>query len=996
VVDNQEVSTTPYDVATDKVTYSGDADQNVQLVKIVGVSGAEGSKTVVSSVIHGDGAFRIGGYDAASGFDAVADVVDLPSQTSSGPLTVAGMVFNGTTWDRLRGDATQGLLVYNGYESYDGWGLQVTVAGDTQHDAPDTGKPIKIGGKAFTSSPPTVADGDRVDAWFGARGQQAVALTDLSGNTIESITTFGDAQGNATSGAFVSAAYGMLFNGSTWSRMRGDATNGLDVDVTRVPAPLSTTGNGTAATALRVTVASDTTGVLATTPAGNVAHDAADSGNPVKIGGRVGADGRFSGTPVTNDRVDAAFDLYGRLSVVIGGENVSISDAGSNTVFRLHPAGQTGHSSLDVVNRVFNGTTWDRMRGDTNGTYVGGNVAHDAVDAGNPIKIGGKVRANPTPIADGDRVDARFGQYGQLATGLMDLTSGNVISVTAPTTDSASGGDYGLSTFSHSYVFNGTLWDRLRGNTTGLFVQGHVAHDAVDAGNPIKIGGKASSTTNTTAVAANDRVDAHFDTRGRLGVWISAFGGADALGIRQSSPADAAAVGGAGAVDAVSANYVYNGTTWDRQRGDTSGTWVHGPTASDAALTVAPLTIGARASTAVPTAVSADGDVVDLRALRTGALTVHVVDAAGAAASMGGGTEYAEDAALGAAGTGALMLARRDDALTTLTPVDGDAVSLRVNATGALWVAGEVIVDQITNVVSVAGAETPADNLLNATSSVPTIGLAAVFDGTTWDRARSLDAFATASATPTVGLPAAIAPDRRFTSLALGTVIGNTQAWDVNGASAVLMHVATTQTGTMIFEVSADGTNWVAANTWDTVLDAWATNQNLVPTANRVYRIHTAGWRNLRARTVATLNGTVALTATLSEHSPIVIPMAVAPPHQIGYTLTGKTVNATTAQTGTAIWTPASGKKLVITSYQIQSYATTAGTAIVWFGASADTTYTRGTDLAIFDGEFAPSATLKPGVVQTGVWPASAVDHVLRYTTTNAQSITITVWGYEA
>lgn len=60
----------------------------------------------------------------------------------------------------------------------------------------------------------------------------------------------------------------------------GDATNGLDVDVTRlpalaagtnnigdvdvltVPAPLSTTGGGTEATALRVTVASDSTGVL--------------------------------------------------------------------------------------------------------------------------------------------------------------------------------------------------------------------------------------------------------------------------------------------------------------------------------------------------------------------------------------------------------------------------------------------------------------------------------------------------------------------------------------------------------------------------------------------------------------------------------------------------------------------------------------------------------------------------------------------------------------
>lgn len=71
-----------------------------------------------------------------------------------------------------------------------------------------------------------------------------------------------------------------LFNGTTWDRVRGDTTNGVDVDVTRlpslaagtnnigdvdvltVPAPLSTTGGGTEATALRVTIASDSTGVV--------------------------------------------------------------------------------------------------------------------------------------------------------------------------------------------------------------------------------------------------------------------------------------------------------------------------------------------------------------------------------------------------------------------------------------------------------------------------------------------------------------------------------------------------------------------------------------------------------------------------------------------------------------------------------------------------------------------------------------------------------------
>ena len=53
-------------------------------------------------------------------------------------------------------------------------------------------------------------------------------------------------------------------------------------------------------------------------------------------------------------------------------------------------------------------------------------------------------------------------------------------------------------------------------------------------------------------------------------------------------------------------------------------------------------------------------------------------------------------------------------------------------------------------------------------------------------------------------------------------------------------------------------------------------------------------------------------------------------------------------------------------------------------------------DAAIFDGEFAPSATNKPGVIMSFPTPIRGTnDFVLRVTTTNAQSITITVWGYE-
>lgn len=96
-----------------------------------------------------------------------------------------------------------------------------------------------------------------------------------------------------------------------------------DVDVTSVPAPLSTTGGGTEAAALRVTVASDSTGVLSVddgggaltvdnggtfavqaASAGDVAHDGADSGNPVKVGAKALAHGASPTAVAAGDRTD--------------------------------------------------------------------------------------------------------------------------------------------------------------------------------------------------------------------------------------------------------------------------------------------------------------------------------------------------------------------------------------------------------------------------------------------------------------------------------------------------------------------------------------------------------------------------------------------------------------------------------------------------------------------------------------------------------------------
>lgn len=182
----------------------------------------------------------------------------------------------------------------------------------------------------------TIRDKDRT----GVKTQiQGLDLNIGGGSEVlQTAAALADATANPTIPAW--AAMGMLYNGTTWDRMRGDTTNGLDVDVTRlpalpagtnnigdvdvltVPAPLSTTGGGTEAASLRVTLANDSTGVLSvddnggsltvdgtvnigTAPnivlgagsasvgtvlnVGDVDHDAVNTGKVVQTGGHANA-----------------------------------------------------------------------------------------------------------------------------------------------------------------------------------------------------------------------------------------------------------------------------------------------------------------------------------------------------------------------------------------------------------------------------------------------------------------------------------------------------------------------------------------------------------------------------------------------------------------------------------------------------------------------------------------------------------------------------------
>lgn len=111
--------------------------------------------------------------------------------------------------------------------------------------------------------------------------------------------------------------------------------------------------------------------------------------------------------------------------------------------------------------------------GTTNAVVATGNVASGVTDAGNPIKVGGFAsNTAPTAVTVGQRANAWYTLNG----GTVVATGG----VQSPSDGQANGG-FGMrfSTFDGSpgaaftvpFAFNGTTWDRSRGDANGLVVQ---------------------------------------------------------------------------------------------------------------------------------------------------------------------------------------------------------------------------------------------------------------------------------------------------------------------------------------------------------------------------------------------------------------------------------------------------------------------------------------------------------------------------------------------
>jgi hypothetical protein len=286
-------------------------------------------------------------------------------------------------------------------------------------------------------------------------------------------------------------------------------TNNIgDVDVLTLPAIPAGTNNigdvdvlsvvpGTGATALGKAEddphASGDVGVLALA----VRRDTAAVGS--------GADGdnstlnvNASGRLYTSTTIDAA---------IPAGTN-NIGDVDVLTLPAL-PAGTNNIGDVDVLT-LPNVT----LAAGTNTNEVVGDAAHDAAVAGNPVLIGGYgSAATPTAVsADGDatRIWTTTSGAVNVADGGGSLTVDGTVSINAIPTGTNNIGDVDIVSLPNEgqQTMANSISVAVASDQSVLPAGGNVAHDAADAGNPVKVGHKAiAHGTNPTAVAANDRTD---------------------------------------------------------------------------------------------------------------------------------------------------------------------------------------------------------------------------------------------------------------------------------------------------------------------------------------------------------------------------------------------------------------------------------------------------------------------------------------------------------
>ncbi len=271
-----------------------------------------------------------GSWTADTELPAAAALGDSDANPTAPAVGSFGMYWTGAAWKRLFGDANG--LQLQGAVSHDSTNVQNT-------------KPFATGGRASAAAPADVsADNDAVTGWFLRNGAQATVLT----------------------------AAGALIG--------GDASNGLDVDVTRVTGTVTIAGavtnsgtfatqiDGSALTALQLI--DDPVATLGTTTY-------TETTTKGMIIGAVRRDADTTLVDTTNEVAPLQVNAGGQLKVAV----IAALPAGSAAIGKL-----AANDGVDI--------------GDVTINNASGGSAVNIQDGGNSITVDGTVAATNTALSD--------------------------------------------------------------------------------------------------------------------------------------------------------------------------------------------------------------------------------------------------------------------------------------------------------------------------------------------------------------------------------------------------------------------------------------------------------------------------------------------------------------------------------------------------------------------------------------------------------------------
>ncbi len=207
------------------------------------------------------------------------------------------------------------------------------------------------------------------------------------------------------------------------------------------------------------------------------------------------------------------------------------------------------------------------------------------------------------------------------------------------------------------------------------------------------------------------------------------------------------------------------------------------------------------------------------------------------------------------------------------------------------------------------------------------------------------------------------------------------------GFSTIAFGLTVPAGGTVAFEGSFDGTTWVPITLRSIDTDEF----QQTATVDEKFIGSIAGTRKVRVRTsvAGTAAGSVIGRATM-DVAMLEGQEFFPPPHKFGHLPVHKDFSFTTAQTGTAIWTPAASRKYVVSD--LSMIATGLIGAEVTIFDQSDATGNR-----LFNGILDPS-TNNPLIVSLALrvpFVSAAINNVLKITTTANLNIGGVVHGYE-